>query len=211
MGTTIISNNCIGAAIYQQMGARYESPTINLEVLPWEFPFFCRYLSHFMSSELKPVERMSRENINMLIRHYMYVPSMPYGTVDGILVCFNHYKDFKSAKYKWDERKERIDYEHIGCVFYVQDIARKSIAEYFTKEFLDVPNPVVLTEGFSIDSVSMETHRVDVPRGRSFIGFDGNKRVFEQDFSIREYWDKINSNTLPVKRFLGSSRPSERR
>lgn len=201
MGTTIIANNCIGAAIYQDMCHRYESPTINLQIMPWEFPIFCRYLWHFLHEDLKEVEisRLTLQQQNMLIRNYMRIPPIPYGEVDGILICFEHYEDFSTAKWAWDKRKERVDYKHVGNLFYVNSIARKALAEYFVREYSDVPNPVVLTQGFEIEGGQVETHRVDVPRGKLFLDCEDRKRIYSKNFNVNQWWGRILTGNSEVK------------
>ena len=49
---TIISNNCSGAAVMHELGMEFKTPTINLQILPEQFNFFCRSLAYYMSMDL---------------------------------------------------------------------------------------------------------------------------------------------------------------
>ena len=53
MGITIISNNCSGARIQQDLKMQYQSPTINLQILPEEYPKFCKNLKRYLSCNIK--------------------------------------------------------------------------------------------------------------------------------------------------------------
>ena len=48
-----------------------------------------------------------------------------------VLVCFQHYDTFEEAKKKWDERKKRVDYDHIGYIFHVRGPEYQFEAEEF--------------------------------------------------------------------------------
>ena len=71
---------------------------------------------------------------------------MPYGILNNILVCFQHYNTFEEAREKWEERKNRIDWDHIGYIFHVRGPEYGQEAEEFIREYL--PHSLVITEGF---------------------------------------------------------------
>ena len=152
---TIISNNCTGGAIMHQLGMEFKTPTVNLQILPEQFPKFCIDLKYYMNTELVEYTNISYKHRKYMEKMFGGVPEMPFGLLDDIVVCFQHYDTFSDAKEKWDERKAKIDYDHIGYIFHARGPEYRAEAELFTK--MDLPNKLVLTQDFKIDgAVSFE-------------------------------------------------------
>lgn len=147
---TIISNNCSGGAILHNLGMEFKTPTINLQILPEEFREFCCNLNYYINARLMNYipAYMSEKHKDMLKKMFGGIPDMPYGIIDNILVCFQHYETFSEAAQKWNERKARIDYDHIGYIFHVRGPEYAREAEDFIRE--DLPNSLVITENFEI-------------------------------------------------------------
>lgn len=147
---TIISNNCVGGAVLHELGMEFKTPTINLQILPEEFGKFCENLGYYMNARLMNYipEYMSEHHKNMLKKMFGGVPEMPYGIINDILVCFQHYATFAEAAAKWNERKARIDYEHIGYIFHARGPEYAKEAEEFIRE--EIPHSLVITENFTI-------------------------------------------------------------
>lgn len=105
---TLISRDCIGGFVYHQLGLRFLSPTINLFITPEDFNYFCLYLKEYMAGELKEI----------------HLPDITYpvgelAPIKGSEICspikihFMHYENFTQAYTKWNERKERINWNNI--------------------------------------------------------------------------------------------------
>lgn len=54
---SLIANNCIGADISKKLHLRYNTPTVNMQVLPGQFIKFITNLEYYLS--LTPVEATS--------------------------------------------------------------------------------------------------------------------------------------------------------
>ena len=164
MLTTIISNNCMGGVICSRHHMQFKSPTVALQILPEEFPKFCDNLTHYIESELVkyPIEEFTEEHKRYALRMYNKIPNeFPYGRIDDIMVCFQHYKTFEEAKEKWDRRKARIEWDHLGYVMHSEwDRYKPEI-----KKFLDLnlPHSVALTKGFSVFSSYRHSYQFTVP------------------------------------------------
>lgn len=187
---TIVSNNCAGAYIYHDLGMRFDSPTINLQILPSEFPRFCRDFEFYMSLELDEYTRRTKQHADEIFSHlYGNNPYFPVGLLGDICILFQHYKTFQEAKGKWEERKKRIDYSHIGFVF-VLERERKEAAKAFGN--LNLPNSVLFTRAFDVD-VPIEHHEYHIPEGAEYLGVnpETGRRYFEADFDIAEYARRI--------------------
>ena len=146
---TIISNNCVGGAVMHQLGMEFKSPTINLQILPEQFSDFCWDLRYYMSEDLVEASEFSRMETACLKKMFGGVPEMPIGAVGDILVCFQHYETFEEAAAKWNERKAKIDYTHIGYIMH----ARGPEYEYEAANFIELykPHSLCITEGFDLE------------------------------------------------------------
>jgi uncharacterized protein (DUF1919 family) len=96
---SIFCSNCIGGIIYHNMNLQFQSPTINLWIKNKDFIKMMQNLEHYLESELVEV-------FDKTVKY-------PIGMIDDVLIHFNHYKSFNEANIKWNERKQRIDFENL--------------------------------------------------------------------------------------------------
>lgn len=183
---TLITNNCWGGIIYNNYEKEFASPTINLQILPEEFPDFCEHLSFYMSGELTEVKELTPWHQDYMTNMFGAVlPDCPLGDIKGILVVFQHYKTFEEAKKLWDRRKQRIDYDNIGYMFHVKDRLYMAEARRFMK--LNLPNSICITEDFEM----FGSYPFHVPEGMDAFGgvMDNGKmrRIIEENFSIQDW------------------------
>ena len=179
---SIISNNCFGGCIAKDYHMEFCSPTINLKILPEEFPKFCANIRHYMDAELVEYTELSDEHKAYCEHMFGYVPmEYPMGLIDDILVVFQHYESFAESKECWDKRKARVDFNDM-CYFLH---AKNETYADCVKEFLalNLPHSEAVTEGFDVEGA----HRFDTPPGLDCFYFVGGKRVIEQNFSIRKW------------------------
>lgn len=165
---TIISNNCTGGAVMHELGMEFKSPTINLQILPEEYTRFCLYLKEYMNKELIEYKNPSEVHIRYLNKMFGGVPDMPLGLLGDIVICFQHYGSFREGLIKWNQRKAKIDYDHIGYIFHARGPEYRADAELFSK--VDLPNKLILTQNFSIDGgVSFDGEGFSAVNGKLFI------------------------------------------
>ena len=183
---SIISNNCVGGALLHDLGLQYQSPTVDLQIMPEEYPKFCKYINDYIQCELiecKP-ENLSGWHRDCLINMYGEIPPYPLALCGDILICFRHYNSYEEGRDKWNARRKRFDPEHIGYIFYVMD---KKYYPYLY-EFIecDFPNAVVFTENFN---TTLGNPYVITPERKD--GFldtaENGKRYFEQNFNPAEW------------------------
>ena len=105
---TIISNNCAGGAVLHELGMEFKTPTILLQILPEDFPRFCKNLKTYIDYDLIECHTFTPYEEHKFIKMFGGIPKMPIGLIGDVLVCFQHYETFEEAKKKWDERKARI-------------------------------------------------------------------------------------------------------
>ena len=145
---SIISNNCAGGAVLHELGMEFKTPTILLQILPEDFPRFCRNLKAYMDMDLIECTMFTPYEEGKFIKMFGGIPKMPIGLIGDIIVCFQHYETFEDAKAKWDERKARIDYDHLGFLFHARGPEYQHEAEEFLE--MDIPNKLCITENFTI-------------------------------------------------------------
>ena len=95
---TILSNNCSGSFIYQDLKLRYNSPTVGLFFYAPDYLRFLENLDECLAMDLN----FARES-----RYKGAVP-YPIGLLGDIEIHFMHYQSPKHARTKWNERKQRI-------------------------------------------------------------------------------------------------------
>lgn len=96
---TIISSNCNGEYWYYDMGLPFLSPTINLSFDMNDYVKMLENLHWYMEQPILPFEDNRFE--------------FPTGMLGDIEIRFNHYKTFDEAVAKWEERKQRINWDNL--------------------------------------------------------------------------------------------------
>lgn len=110
---SIFSPNCIAGNIYHRLGQKFLSPTINCWMNQSDYLKFVTNLDHYLASSLNEVKDSNK--------------NFPVGSLDDIVINFNHYESFQEAKFKWDERKTRINKDNMFFIFY-------NFGEYSSKD-----------------------------------------------------------------------------
>ncbi|WP_274289336.1 DUF1919 domain-containing protein [Prevotella corporis] len=87
------------------LSLRFNSSTINLNIQPKDFIKFVRNLKDYMRCELEEIHDAS---VDFPVGRL----SLPKDGGD-VYIKFVHYSSFKCAKEKWEERKNRIDWDNI--------------------------------------------------------------------------------------------------
>ncbi len=100
---SLITSNCIGGEIYNDLGIRFMSPTINLWFEEEDFIKLAKRPRYYFSLELEFITNPRNEDY-------------PVARLDDILVYFLHYSSEKEAKVKWNERCSRIQYDNMYLI-----------------------------------------------------------------------------------------------
>ena len=124
---TLISQNCIGGIFYQDMGMRFDSPTVGLFFKGPDFVKLASDLPGYMAME--PEMRWDEE--------------YPVGKLGDIEIHFMHYDTCAKALQAWRRRRERIHWDHILVLCSDRD---GFTAEDFAK-WTEIPYPKVLFTG----------------------------------------------------------------
>lgn len=130
---TIISSNCFGGRIYQDLRIPYLSPTAGLFFV---FSDYVRFVEKFKEYINRPIEIVLKSkwdylNERMKSREFTY----PIGKIKGtdIEIHFLHYRSAEDAIDKWYRRVQRINHDNITFIGFYQNIPNKEDAEQFLK------------------------------------------------------------------------------
>ena len=106
---TIISQNCVGGVIYDNLGLQFLSFTINMFIEDENFIKLVENLEHYMKIKPEPVTDCFIDPIDNNIKY-------PIIKIDDIKLCCIHYKDCKDAIDSWERRKVRVNYDNVVVI-----------------------------------------------------------------------------------------------
>ncbi len=133
-GFTVISNNCCGGIIYNSLGERFLSPTINLFIRVDDYFCFLENLQECLSAEIEQVfESGTKWPIGQMVLQ----------NNRKIRIHFVHYKDFEDARNKWYERRRRVNLDNLFVFMEAGVETTDEIVERF--EGLPYKNKVIIT------------------------------------------------------------------
>lgn len=99
---TIISDNCWGGRVYQELGLPYLTPFIGLFVFSSDYIKLLQNLEYYMTRELSFTKDSKYGKF-----------TYPVGIIDDIEIHFLHYLNENEALEKWNRRRERINWNNI--------------------------------------------------------------------------------------------------
>ena len=112
---SIISDDCWGGKVYNDVGVTYTSPTVNLFFYSSCFLKLIQDLKSNIQLDIDFVEASKYEAANQFReksgKYY------PIGRLGDIEIHFLHSKDNLDAQSKWDYRKSRVNYDNLFFKF----------------------------------------------------------------------------------------------
>lgn len=109
---TIISQMCFGGLCYHKLGLPFYSPTINMAFAEEDFIRMLSDLKSYMNLPLEYVSERYESNQKRMA---------PVGRIGDVEIFFNHYKTFEEAVAKWEERKKKINWNHLFVIAYTDN------------------------------------------------------------------------------------------
>lgn len=102
---TIVSDNCWGGKVYQELGIPYASPFVGLFIFSPDYLKLLRNFTYYMDCEL--IFKKSSVHIDNFYNEY------PIANLGDIEIHFLHYKSENEAKDKWNRRKSRMHWDNL--------------------------------------------------------------------------------------------------
>lgn len=126
---TIISDNCWGGRIYQELGLPYQSPFIGLFIYSPDYVKLLANPKHYLSGEIPLVfveesRYRSKDGI-----------TYPVALLEDIEIHFLHYADEAEARSKWNRRLARMNWDNLYFKMNDNDQATYQLL----KDFQDLP------------------------------------------------------------------------
>lgn len=170
---TLISNNCWGGGVYQDLQIPYMSPTVGLFFYPDDYIEFLSQLEYYCKSATLTFTRSSK--------YKKHMTDYPVGLLDDkVEIHFLHYISDEEAREKWCRRIDRMNWNNL----YVKMDDRDGCMNGHIAKFDALPfkNKICFTaQELSFQSV------VYLPKckGRSYVGeLYGNKYLWSFDFDL---------------------------
>lgn len=133
---TLISQNCIGGVIYNDLGIPFYSPTINLFIEDENFVKLAENPEYYFSIEAQPLMDKFIDPINPSICY-------PKILIEDIEICCLHYHNCQEAIAAWERRRKRVNLNNMYVLGNswnlhgnIKLIERLSNVDYPTKIFV---------------------------------------------------------------------------
>ena len=185
---TLIARDCVGGVLYHQLGLKFLSPTINLFLSPEDFNCFCLNLKDYLDGELK--EHLCEEKYPVGMLH-----PRKGSKLKPIRIDFMHYPSFEEAYRKWNERKERINWDNM---FVVSTFCYPNETNKFNKKLVEDWNKikykkVVLVDkkyGFAGEFVIKKPKEC---KDYAWLLYQPNNEKWERTFNEFDFIEFLNS------------------
>ncbi len=119
---SIICNDCCGGCIYNDIGMKFFSPTINLYINNLDFLNYIKYIKKYNTLDIQEIPSEEKYPIGQLKSNELPI----------ITIRFMHYSSFEIAKEKWNERIKRIDYDNCYYIFHLTEYNEELIDEFLS-------------------------------------------------------------------------------
>ena len=182
---TIICSNCIGGVIYNRLGERFNSPTLNIAIVQKEFCDFINYFDYYLSIEMTDGGlRNDGVPLGILKGDESLIPDI---TVELV-----HYRYFEEGKNKWDERKKRVNKDNLYIIMF--DTEGVTYEDLKKVENFKCNNKVILTS--NPDCNISWSHYIEENKNTQYPKFFMDRdiwgrRNFEKNFDFVEFINKI--------------------
>ena len=126
---SIISNNCWGGGVYEDLNIPYKTPFVGLFIMAPDYIKLLKNLKYYISLPLTFVEESKYERINIERegQHGFY----PIGKLEDIEIFFMHYASKEEALEKWERRKARINWNNLYIKLCDNDFCTYELAKEF--------------------------------------------------------------------------------
>ena len=176
---SVLCNNCVGGIYCHDLGIRFNSPFVNLNIAQEDFPYLVENIKEYMNLEIKEVPSDKTYPVGVFDTNQT--------SLRPIIIEFIHYKTFDEAINKWNERRSRINYDNIRVILDIT--SRPDLEDFGFDDFYKLPyKKIILTggsEGFCKYRIKFKNEPFEIGRILKYYSF------------YKRYSDKFN-----YKKFL---------
>jgi uncharacterized protein (DUF1919 family) len=179
---TIISSNCWGGSVYEDLKLPYQTPTVGLFFYAPCFIELLKDLKTTISLPLTFVEASKYEDANVFRNESYKYPIGKLGT--DVEIHFLHYKTEAEAKDKWERRIQRIKWQNLFIACTDRDRMTQDLMQAF--DVLPYEKKVIFT-GQPYTTIK-SAHYLKAFKKDKIVGDLYNQRyVVSQNFNIKEW------------------------
>ena len=117
--------------MYKHYCSKYYSPTINLQMSPNDYIKFCQNLNYYLNQDIIEVKNPDDSEFRKLGGGNI---TFPVGKLGDLIIYFQHFKTFNQAVSKWNERKQRINYDNMFFILLDVNCSKNNV-----EDFLNLP------------------------------------------------------------------------
>jgi uncharacterized protein (DUF1919 family) len=176
---TIISNNCWGGSVYEDLDLEYLTPFVGLFIYA---PCYIKLLSdlkYYLSLDLK----FRNESIYPEAGKILLENNYPLGVLGDIEIHFLHYTTGDEAYIKWNRRKARISFENI----FVKMCDRDLCNDMYLKTFDNLPfKKKIFFSSRNISDIKSLVY-LDKYKGQPYIG-----DIYSDRWAYRERFNVVD-------------------
>lgn len=173
---TIISDNCWGARVYQELGLPYRTPFVDLFIYSEDYLKLVKDLKTYLKMELTFIDSS----------RYCGQVAYPLGLLGDIEIHFLHYHSKQEAFEKWERRTRRINYENLFFKMNDSDGATEEMLQEF--DSLPLENKIIFTaKRFSTLKHAIQfkslSHQDEILNGQDM-------KIYRKYFNVEDWLDK---------------------
>ena len=192
---SIISNNCMGDEICHSLGMRFNSQTVNLQIMPEDYIRFCSNLTYYLKEDIQECTKFTPHQRQMIRKEFerdVEELLFPFGLCGDILIAFQHYQSFEKAKADWERRRSRVNLSCCGIILTVDQKYEKEAALF---DRLGFTEKVLLTVNWSAQLPNTRTISLDKPKGIHYFEYQSLfKKYYERNFNIAKWVIGLTKN-----------------
>ena len=121
---TLITNNCIGGIILNDLKLKFNTPTINLYFYAPDYIAFLERLDFYLDKKI---------TFSYNSKYDSEIKSYPVGNIGDVEIHFLHYDNCQEAKEKWETRVKRVNPDNLFIIASDRDNCTTEIIDRFLK------------------------------------------------------------------------------
>lgn len=187
---TIISNDCWGGGVYEDLQLQYKTPIVGLFFYAPCYIDFLENFNHLIHLQLLFIDESKYKEANdyrFENNHYY-----PIAKLKEVEVHFLHYKSVQEALSNWNRRKARINYNNLFFKFSDSSLCTHELIERFDKLPVSENNKVMFAAK-KMNTVKSVVFLRQYKRKISIGDIYNNRWAYRKNFDVVKWLNKGKS------------------